>query len=206
MPGITGDQMDTLNAIAIQMFEMPFDQLPSEAQKDVMELAQQEIGLAGGGMMNINRMTAPLGYANGGPAGMVGRPTSAPELYEGFEPIHTGYAEALANINNPEYIHKWNMTRPRQPGLDEKLMQDYEPPIPRWGKAKKAVKDIGSGLLSLMGAGPAEGSEIDPAEALRLLRLQLMLEKGMPGSILFPSGDPDKIKELEEKIRKIEMQ
>ena len=66
MPGITGDQMDTLNAIAIQMFEMPFDQLPSEAQKDVMELAQQEIGLAGGGLASISQMTRPIHMNNGG--------------------------------------------------------------------------------------------------------------------------------------------
>ena len=102
--------------------------------------ADDIVGMNKGGMMNINRMTAPLGYALGGPAGMVGRPTSAPESYEGFEPIHTGYAEAIANMNNPEYANKWNMTRPRQPGLDEQLMQDYEPPIPRWGKAKDLGK------------------------------------------------------------------
>ena len=65
MPGITGDQMDTLNAIAIQMFEMPFDQLPLEAKKDVLEAARPE-ERAGGGMMDINRMTVPLGYDNGG--------------------------------------------------------------------------------------------------------------------------------------------
>ena len=137
---------------------------------------------AGGGMMDIDRMTAPLGYALGGPAGKVGRPTLAPELYEGFEPIHTGYAEAVANINNPEYARKWNMTKPRQPGLDEQLMQDYEPPIPRWGKAKElgkkgleGIKGLGSKSLGalkyaveeLIGAGAAEGSEsyISPDEA-----------------------------------------
>ncbi len=59
--------MDTLNAIAIQMFEMPFDQLTSEAKKDVLEAARPN-ERAGGGMMDINRMTAPLGYAAGGPA------------------------------------------------------------------------------------------------------------------------------------------
>ena len=56
--------MDTLNAIAIQMFEMPFDQLTSEAKKDVLEAARPN-ERAGGGMMDINRMTAPLGYKEG---------------------------------------------------------------------------------------------------------------------------------------------
>ena len=38
----------------------------------------------------------------------------------------------LDDINNPKYIDKWNMTNPRQPGLDEQLMQDYVPPRKRW--------------------------------------------------------------------------
>ena len=83
-----------------------------------------------------------------------GIPTLAPELYEGFEPIHTGYAEALANINNPEYANKWNMTNPRQPGLDEELMEDYVPPRPRWDNwLGNLVRSIGGryrgGLASL---------------------------------------------------------
>ena len=81
-------------------------------------------------------------------------PALAPELYEGFEPINTGYAEALANINNPEYANKWNMTNPRQPGLDEELMEDYVPPRPRWDNwLGNLVRSIGGrnqgGLASL---------------------------------------------------------
>ena len=101
-------------------------------------------------MMDINDMTKPLGYYRGGV------PVD-PELYEGFEPIHTGKAEALANVNNPEYMNKWNMTRPRQPGLDEQLMQDYEPPTPRWGKFANLIRNLigrnRGGLASLKYAG-----------------------------------------------------
>ena len=108
------------------------------------------------GIKNIYGMTKPLGYYRGGRAG-------APELDEGYDPVLKGYGEAVANINNPEYINKWNMTKPRQPGLDEKLMQDYEPPIPRWGKAKNLGKKGLDALKRLVeetiGAGPAEGSE-----------------------------------------------
>jgi len=48
----------------------------------------------------------------------------------------------------------------------------------------------------------------DPAlkELLNQLKLQLMLEQGMPGSTLMPSGNPDKIKRLEEKIIQIEIE
>jgi len=153
------------------------------------------------GIKDIYRMTAPLGYYRGGPA-------RAPESYEGFEPIHTGYAEAIANMNNPEYANKWNLTKPRQPGLDEQLMQDYKPPIPRWGKARELGKKGLEGIRSLFGAKEAGASTLgDDAlkDLLGQLRLQLMLEKGIEGSILMPSGNPDKIKRLEERIRQIEI-
>ena len=133
-------------------------------------------------------MTAPLGYALGGPAGKVGRPTLAPELYEGFEPIHTGYAEAVANINNPEYARKWNMTRPRQPGLDEQLMQDYEPPIPRWGKAKElgrkgleGIKGLGSKsidvLRQLLGSKAAEAGTYIPDSVLEEMTIDELVRE-----------------------------
>ena len=148
------------------------------------------------GIKDIYRMTKPLGYYRGGPA-------RAPELDEGFEPILEGYGEALANINNPEYARKWNMTRPRQPGLDEQLMQDYKPPIPRWGKAKELGKKGLEGIRSLFGAKEAGASTLgDDAlkDLLGQLRIQLMLEKGIEGSVLMPSGNPDTIKRLEERI------
>ena len=48
----------------------------------------------------------------------------------------------------------------------------------------------------------------DPAlkDLLGQLRLQLMLEKGMPGSTLMPSGNPDKIKRLEKRIKEIKIE
>ena len=134
-----------------------------------------------GGMMNINRMTAPLGYYRGGPA-------RAPELDEGFEPIHTGYAEAIANMNNPEYARKWNMTKPRQPGLDEQLMQDYEPPIPRWGKAKElgrkgleGIKGLGSKsidvLRQLLGSKAAEAGTYIPDSVLEEMTIDELVRE-----------------------------
>ena len=132
-----------------------------------------------GGIMDIDRMTAPLGYYRGGSP-------VAPESSEGFEPILEGYGERVANVNNPEYARKWNMTRPRQPGLDEQLMQDYEPPIPRWGKALEGIKGLGSKSLGalkyaveeLIGAGAAEGSEsyISPDEAKGMTKEELEKE------------------------------
>jgi len=153
---------------------------------------QQTMNRRGGGMMDIDTMTQPLGYYRGGV------PVD-PELDEGFKPRNIGYAEAVANINNPEYIHKWNMTKPRQPGLDEKLMQDYEPPIPRWGKAKDFIGE-------LFGGRGAEGSEIPLKMELKMLIDQLRLAKGMEGSVLMPSSNQDQIKRLENRIQEIKIE
>ena len=153
---------------------------------------QQTMNRRGGGMMDIDTMTQPLGYYRGGRAG-------APELDEGFKPRNIGYAEAVANINNPEYANKWNMTKPRQPGLDEKLMQDYEPPIPRWGKAKDFIGE-------LFGGRGAEGSEIPLKMELKMLIDQLRLAKGMEGSVLMPSSNQDQIKRLENRIQEIKIE
>ena len=197
--------MDTLNAIAIQMFEMPFDQLTSEAKKDVLEAARPN-ERAGGGMMDINRMTAPLGYAAGGPI-----PSKAPELSEGYDPILKGYGQALANINNPEYIHKWNMTKPRQPGLDEQLMQDYEPPIPRWGKAKEKLKGLGSKsidvLRQLLGSKAAEAGTYIPDSVLEEMTIEELVKEiqlfdiGLFGNPVRPN-DISHLRELTDALEK----
>ena len=97
------------------------------------------------------------------------------------------------------------MTRPRQPGLDEQLMQDYEPPIPRWGKAKdlgkkalEGIKGLGSKSLGalkyaveeLIGAGAAEGAEsyISPGAAKDMSTEDLQKEIELAGSSLFGSN------------------
>ena len=52
----------------------------------------------------------------------------------------------------------------------------------------------------------AGGGDASLKDLLGQLRIQLMLEKGIEGSILMPSGNPDKIKRLEERIRQIEIE
>jgi hypothetical protein len=138
MPGITGDQMDTLNAIAIQMFEMPFDQLPLEAKKDVLEAARPE-ERAGGGMMDINRMTVPLGYDNGGDVDLAAI-----------------MADMEASRGPAEVTH------PIQKIISDRTIVD-----PYSESQGERLKELGSkGLDALrrlaeetIGAGPAEGSE-----------------------------------------------
>ena len=125
-----------------------------------------------GGMMDIDRMTAPLGYALGGPAGMMGSPTSDPESYEGFEPI----------LGNWMKEARMRQAQPPAGAVDMTGQYRPQPERPPWDKAKKAVKGIGEGIKGLgskslgalkyaveelIGAGAAEGSEsyISPDEA-----------------------------------------
>ena len=135
----------------------------------------------GGGMADINTMTAPLGYYRGGPP-------VAPESSEGFDPIHTGYAEALANLQNKEYARKWNLTKPRQPGLDEQLMQDYVPPRPRWDKARElgkkgleGIKGLGSKsidiLRQLLGSKAAEAGTYIPDSVLEEMTIEELVKE-----------------------------
>ena len=91
-----------------------------------------------GGMMDIDRMTAPLGYALGGPAGMMGSPTSDPESYEGFEPI-------LGN-----WMKEARMRQAQPPAGAVDMTGQYRPQErPMLDKAKEAVRGIGEGIKGL---------------------------------------------------------
>jgi hypothetical protein len=138
---------------------------------------------AGGGMMDINTMTAPLGYALGGPAGMVGRPTSDPELYEGYDPI----------LGNWMKDRKMRQAQPPAGAVDMTGQYVAPPERPRWEKARElgkkgleGIKKLGSKSLGalkyaveeLIGAGAAEGSEyyISPDEAKGMTKEELEKE------------------------------
>ena len=138
--------------------------------------------LAGGGIMDVNRMTAPLGYRTGGSTGTYELTKEDVDLL-GMDPSIIESGENIISKDSDEYI---------------KLME-----IKPVGVIKGLAQDLFGGLGQLFGGRGAEGSEISPAEELKMLELQLMLEKGMPGSTLMPSGNPDKIKRLEDRIIEI---
>ena len=171
--------MNALNRLTEQG-KGAYIQNPDDPFAGMGDLGDSPSEFAGGGMMDINRMTAPLGYAAGGPI---------PEESGGLQPP-TGLSKWYSDKFPVDPIHQ----------MKENLID----------KGKRTVKGIGRGISGLagigqelLGAGPAEASEISPAEELKLLKLQLMLEKGMEGSTLMPSGNPDKIKRLEDRIIEI---
>ena len=155
--------MDTLNAIAIQMFEMPFDQLTSEAKKDVLEAARPN-ERAGGGMMDINRMTAPLGYREAGEVGIRER------IYDMLAPNEKMSDEEL-----------------RLQGINPDSVLPEERP-----QAKGRPEGVLQGLFrELIGAKKAEGSDLSKMaaieisklnEEIKLLRIEEMLNPGKDNS------------------------
>ena len=126
-----------------------------------------------GGMMDINRMTAPLGYKEAG---------------------EVGIRERIYNMLGPK--DKISDEQLRLKGINPESVLPEERPVD-----PDQPEGVLQGIFGqLFGGRGAEGSELSPVEELKLLKLQLMLEKGMPGSTLMPSGDPDKIKRLENRI------
>ena len=145
-------------------------------------------------MADIYEMTKPLGYEHGGDVSL---------------------DKIMADMEASE--------GPGEQGTISKTIYKLagDPVIDPIWKAKEKIKDfgstgfetlkeLGSGVIGiaqkLLGAGPAEGVELSPAEELKLLKLQLMLEQGISGSTLMPSGNPDKIKKLEDRIIKLYIQ
>jgi len=111
-----------------------------------------------GGMMNINRMTAPLGYYRGGPA-------RAPELDEGYDPI----------LGNWMKEARMRQAQPPAGAVDMTGQYVAPPERPRWGKVKdlgkkglEGIKGLGSKSINALkrlveetiGAGAAEGSTL----------------------------------------------
>ena len=155
--------MDTLNAIAIQMFEMPFDQLPLEAKKDVLEAARPE-ERAGGGMMNINEMTRPLGYREAGEVGIRER------IYNWLAPNEKMSDEELRlqNINPDSVLAE---ERPQAEGRPEGVLQGI------FGELFGGRGAEGSDLSSM---AATEILKLD--EEIKLLRIDEMLNPGKDNS------------------------
>ena len=167
--------MDTLNAIAIQMFEMPFDQLTSEAKKDVLEAARPN-ERAGGGMMDINRMTAPLGYKEGTRDGTL-----------------VGDAEKKAFSQRI-----YNMLAPNEKMSDEQLRLQGINPSSVLPEERPMAKNNPEGILQglareILGIGKkAEGSDLSSMAAMEILKLDEEIKLLRIDQMLNPDNDNSK--------------
>ena len=139
--------------------------------------------LAGGGIMDVNRMTAPLGYRTGGSIGTYELTKEDVDLL-GMDPSIIESGENIISKDSDEYI---------------KLME-----IKPVGVVKGLAQDLFRGLGQIFGGRGAEGSEIPPKMELELLNNQLRALQGLPGSTLLPSNQ-DQIKKLEDRIQEIKI-
>ena len=161
-----------------------------------------------GGMMDIDRMTAPLGYALGGPAGMMGSPTSDPESYEGFEPI----------LGNWMKEARMRQVQPPAGAVDMTGQYRPQPERPPWDKAKKAVKGIGEGikglgsksidvLRKLLGSKAAEAGTYIPDSVLEEMTIEELVKEiqlfdiGFLGNPVRPN-DISHLRELTDALEK----
>ena len=140
-----------------------------------------DMGMNRGGLMGINRMTAPLGYALGGPAGREGRPTSAPELYEGYDPI----------LGNWMKDRKMRQAQPPAGAVDMTGQHVAPPERPRWDKARELGK---KGLEGIKGLG---------SKSIDVLR-QLLGSKSAEAGVYIPDETLDEMS-IDEFVREIEL-
>jgi len=122
-----------------------------------------DMGMNRGGMMDINRMTAPLGYYRGGPA-------RDSELDEGYDPILGDWM-------------KEKIMRKAQPpaGAVDKTGQYVTPPEkPRWEKLRKLgkkTKDLFTGIFGAKPAGAEEGNLMD--SIINLFMMNELMKEGI---------------------------
>ena len=208
--------------------------------------AQERMNKRGGGMANINTMTAPLGYKDAGEVGP--REDIIQKTNEMITYLNARVAEqsfgtepAARIINditeerrkeNPDY-DRLNKMYLEYSGMDDFASKVYftdKHETEKKGRSEKGflsrilntIHDVtmrpkdaeigynAGGLASISQmTRPVHmegGGDASLKNLLNQLRLQLMLEKGIEESILMPSGNPDKIKRLEERIRQIEIE
>ena len=138
------DDDKLIKKISLDFFDMLYEDLTREQQSVVRKAVEEDkrrtsgvikrpSAYAGGGMMDINRMTAPLGYAAGGPT---------PKDSGGLQPP-TGLSKWYADKFPVDPIHQ----------MKENLID----------KGKRAVKGIGEGLGELFGGRGAEAKTKEQA-------------------------------------------
>ena len=137
---------DLLEKSAIEVFGKKLKYLTNDEYEELEHrIRDMDIDIpaaAKGGIMDINRMTAPLGYAAGGPA---------PKESGGLQPP-TGLSKWYADKFPVDPIHQ----------MKENLID----------KGKRTVKGIGKGLSELFGAKPAEAGTFTEDLEMEIIKLQ----------------------------------
>ena len=139
-----------------------------------------DMGMNRGGMMNINRMTAPLGYALGGPAGMM-----EPERKSAQPVTMSQIMRDMEASKSPSGV-----THPVQKVISDKTLVD-----PYSESQGERLKELGSkGLEGIKGLS---------SKGVNVLR-QLLGSKSAEAGVYIPDETLD-VMSLDEIVREIEL-
>ena len=139
-----------------------------------------------GGMVGINRMTAPLGYYRGGV------PVD-PELYEGYDPILGDWMKD----------RKMRQAQPPAGAVDMTGQYVAPPERPRWEKLRKLGKKGKDLFTGIFGAKGAEAGPLVDFIKSKRARLISEVQGEMIGNIFGTGVDEGRIKILQIEIDKL---
>ena len=145
-----------------------------------------DMGMNRGGMMDINRMTAPLGYYRGGV------PVD-PELYEGYDPILGDWMKD----------RKMRQAQPPAGAVDMTGQYVAPPERPRWEKLRKLGKKGKDLFTGIFGAKGAEAGPLVDFIKSKRARLISEVQGEMIGNIFGTGVDEGRIKILQIEIDKL---
>ena len=230
------DDDQLIKKISLDFFDMLYEDLTREQQSVVRKAVEEDkrrtSGVikrpsaykAGGGMMNINRMTAPLGYAAGGPASItalekrglgekefdpredVVRKTNEMISYLNKRVAEQSFgAEPAANIIN-DLTGERQKENPDYDRLNEMYLQYSELPDFKDAQVKEEKgmgEKIMQGLGELFGGRGAEAGPL--VDFIKTKRARLMSEVSgeMMGNMFGTGVNEDKIKILKIEIDKL---
>ena len=114
-----------------------------------------------GGMMNMNDMIRPVGFANGGDT-IIPKEKPSPDIVPKEKPVN--FKAIMAEFDTPE-----NRAGPGEPVGIEKIIADQFEIDPRF-TMKQRIKEM-------FGMGEGGGSILDDASDLRILSMKLVLKE-----------------------------
>ena len=145
-----------------------------------------DMGMNRGGIMDVNRMTKPLGYYRGGVP-------VAPELYEGYDPILGDWMKD----------RKMRQAQPPAGAVDMTGQYVAPPERPRWEKLRKLGKKGKDLFTGIFGAKGAEAGPLVDFIKSKRARLISEVQGEMIGNIFGTGVDEGRIKILQIEIDKL---
>ena len=143
-------------------FPTALDFIPMSLLEEGMDMMDAKPEMAAkGGMINMNEMIRPVGFANGGDT-IIPKEKPSPDIKPKEKPVN--FKAIMAEFDTPE-----NRAGPGEPVGIEKIIADVFPVDPR-----STMEDR---IKAMLGMGGGGGSILDDASDLRILSMKLVLKE-----------------------------